>query len=83
MLDPVSPDAVIRAQALTAVAQGNSTTARAGLARLDRQLASMPEAEAEPGSKLALRVRAKVLVLSDVLAQHAAYFDAGGPHEIH
>src|SRR3954454_17243310 len=69
--------------ALTAVAQGNSTTARAGLARLDRQLASLPEAEAEPGSKLALRVRAKVLVLSDVLAQHAAYFDAGGPHEIH
>jgi uncharacterized membrane protein YccC len=69
--------------ALTAVAQGNSTTARAGLARLDRQLASLPEAEAEPRSKLALRVRAKVLVLSDVLAQHAAYFDAGGPHEIH
>ena len=62
---------------LAAVAQGNSATARTRLARLDHHLASLPDAE--PGADLAMRARASILAISEALAQHSAYFDAGAP----
>ena len=61
--------------ALTAVARGNSTRARARLAELDRQLASHPGMD--PGDGLAVRARAQLLVLSEALAGHKAFFDFG------
>ena len=61
--------------ALAAVAGGNSTTARARLARLDRQLASHPGAD--PADALAVRARAQLLVLSEALAGHKVFFDFG------
>ena len=63
--------------ALAAVAQGDSAIARSRLARLDSRLASLPGAE--PGAVLALRARARILGLSEALAEHADYFDAGAP----
>jgi hypothetical protein len=61
--------------ALAALAQGHSATATARFAALDRRLAAL----AESGSQafLALRTRAMVLLVSDALVQHGAYFDAG------
>lgn len=61
--------------ALAAVAQGDSTAARARLAGLDRQLASRPGAD--PGDGLEVRARAQLLVLSEALAEHAIFFDFG------
>jgi len=58
--------------ALAAVAQGRSATATARLSRLDAALAGHAGPEPE-----ALRGRASILTLSEVLIQHAAYFDAG------
>ena len=63
--------------ALAAVAQGESAMARSRLARLDSRLASPPGTE--PGAVLALRARARILGLSEALAEHADYFDAGAP----
>jgi hypothetical protein len=63
--------------ALAAVAQGDSAMARSRLARLDSRLASLPGTE--PGAVLALRARARILGLSEALAEHADYFDAGAP----
>jgi uncharacterized membrane protein YccC len=64
--------------ALGAVAQGNSTTAIAHLARLDEALAA--RADNGPAAQTAaLRARANILALSEGLTQHAAYFDAGAP----
>ena len=63
--------------ALAAVAQGHSAMARTWLARLDHRQASLPDPE--PRADLALRARASVLVLSEALAEHAAYFGAGAP----
>ena len=63
--------------ALAAVAQGDSAMARSRLARLDSRLASPPGTE--PGAVLALRARARILGLSEALAEHADYFDAGAP----
>ena len=45
------------------------------LARLDHRLASPPGAE--PDAVLALRARARILALSEALAEHADYFDSG------
>ena len=59
---------------LTAVAQGQSATAITLLARLDAALAAHA---AGPARQSILRVRGSMLALSDVLTEHAAYFDAG------
>jgi uncharacterized membrane protein YccC len=61
--------------ALRALAHGNSVLAAARLARLDHRLAARPGAERE--TQLALRARSSILAISDGLAQHASYFDAG------
>jgi uncharacterized membrane protein YccC len=63
--------------AFAALAQGQSAIARTQLTRLDRRLASLPDEG--PEAHLALRARARILVLSEALAQHADYFDAGPP----
>ncbi|MGE5780265.1 MAG: FUSC family protein [Hyphomicrobiales bacterium] len=61
--------------ALEAFAQGNSAIAIARLSQLDRRLASWPEAW--PEMAIALRARGHILAISDALAEHASYFDAG------
>src|SRR5262249_60271354 len=61
--------------ALAGLAQGHSAAATARFAELDRRLAAL--AESGPQAFLALRTRAMVLLLSDALVQHGAYFDAG------
>jgi uncharacterized membrane protein YccC len=61
--------------ALAALAQGQSAIARTQLTRLDRRLASLPDEG--PEARLVLTARARILVLSEALAQHADYFDAG------
>jgi hypothetical protein len=63
--------------ALAAVAEGSGALATARLAQLDRRLMSLPRAET--GAPLALKARGSVLAMSEVLTQHAAYFDAGVP----
>jgi hypothetical protein len=63
--------------ALAALALGNREVATARLARLDHFLAARPGAE--PETQLALRARSSILAISDALAQHASYFDAGAP----
>jgi uncharacterized membrane protein YccC len=63
--------------ALAALAQGHSAAATAQLADLDRRLAAL--AESGPQTLLALRTRARVLLVSDALVEHGAYFDAGEP----
>jgi uncharacterized membrane protein YccC len=63
--------------ALAPLAQGDSATATARLAALDRALASI--ADADPRAPLALRARALVLGICDALEQHRAYFDTGAP----
>ena len=63
--------------ALAALAQGDSAIAIARLRELDRQLASGPDAGADEAT--ALRVRARILVISEALSAHASYFDGGAP----
>jgi uncharacterized membrane protein YccC len=63
--------------ALAAVAQGSSASARDHLAGLDLHL--VPLHGAEPGEDLVMRARARILAISEALAQHSAYFDAGAP----
>ncbi len=63
--------------ALAAVAQGDTASATAYLARFDEVLAA--GAASEPGAQTVLRARASILVLSEALTKHAAYFDAGTP----
>jgi uncharacterized membrane protein YccC len=63
--------------ALAALAQGHSAAATAQLADLDRRLAAL--AESGPQALLALRTRARVLLVSDALVEHGAYFDTGEP----
>jgi uncharacterized membrane protein YccC len=60
--------------ALEALAQGHSAIAAARLAQLDRVLAARSGA-----SPAVLRARGLILALSQALAQHTAYFDAGAP----
>jgi uncharacterized membrane protein YccC len=61
--------------ALAAVAQGNSALATAHLAGLDHALMSLPSSESE--TSLALRARASILAISEILTEHGAYFDTG------
>jgi uncharacterized membrane protein YccC len=61
--------------ALDAVARGNSAAATERLARLDSKLAAVPGTR--PGARLRLRMRGRILALSEALEQHAAYFDSG------
>ena len=62
--------------ALAALAQGSVGSAKTWLARLDCQLASRPKIE-PCGAALALRARARILALSEALAEHADFFDTG------
>jgi uncharacterized membrane protein YccC len=62
-------------EALDAVARGSSPVAIERLARLDRILAALPSAS--PAARVRLRARGSILAMSEALAQHAAYFDAG------
>jgi hypothetical protein len=57
------------------LAQGHSSLASEELTRLDQDLATKPQAER--ALRLALRARGNLLALSEVIAQHALYFDAG------
>jgi uncharacterized membrane protein YccC len=63
--------------ALAAVAQGNGALATTRLAGLDHALMSLPGADTK--ASLALRARGSILAISEVLTQHAAYFDGGEP----
>jgi uncharacterized membrane protein YccC len=62
--------------ALVELAQGRSGLAIARLTVLDKALASRPGDA--PGASAAMRARGSILVVSEALAQHAEYFDAGG-----
>jgi uncharacterized membrane protein YccC len=61
--------------ALEPFAQGNSAAAVEKLERLDRRLASLTESD--PQTLLILHERARILLISDALMQHRAYFDGG------
>jgi uncharacterized membrane protein YccC len=61
--------------ALDAVAKGDSSVATKRLARYNERLASLPSTR--PGARVRLRTRGSILAMSEVLAQHAAYFDSG------
>jgi uncharacterized membrane protein YccC len=63
--------------ATDALARGRSAAATAALARLDRELAGTERAGRS--LRLALHARGSALALSEVLDQHAFYFDAGAP----
>ncbi len=63
--------------ALTALSEGNSEMSVALFARLDHRLASF--AGTEPQRRRALRARARILVITEAITQHAIYFDAGAP----
>jgi uncharacterized membrane protein YccC len=60
--------------ALAAVAEGRSAIAIARLKRLDAALARLGTTETA-----ALRGRGSILIVSELLTQHASYFDAGAP----
>jgi uncharacterized membrane protein YccC len=62
--------------ALTAVAEGDSATATAHLAHLDAALAG--RVGDRPLTETVLRARSSILVLLELLAQHADYFNGGG-----
>jgi uncharacterized membrane protein YccC len=59
--------------ALDALAQGDCATAIVRLERVDCRLAAV--AESEPQSSVALRERARILVVHEALVQHRAYFE--------
>src|SRR5262249_11776249 len=60
--------------ALGTLAQGNSASARAQVAELDRHIASFPDPVGAPD--LPMRARASLLVISESLARHSAFFDS-------
>jgi uncharacterized membrane protein YccC len=60
--------------ALAVMAQGKSAASAACLNRLDEALAR--HADTDPD---ALRGRGSILAMSEVLTEHAGYFDAGAP----
>jgi uncharacterized membrane protein YccC len=62
--------------ALAALATGHSAAAIAQLCRFDDVLAT--DAVRGPGTEAVRRARGSILVLSETLATHAAYFDHGG-----
>jgi uncharacterized membrane protein YccC len=61
--------------ALAAVAQGEYANATAQLARLDAALAT--QSATGPEMQTVLRARGSILVISETLARHASYFEAG------
>ena len=61
--------------ALNDIALGHSTEAIAQLRQFDGRLASTRETGTE--ATMALRGRSRILVISEALAEHRAYFDAG------
>jgi uncharacterized membrane protein YccC len=61
--------------ALNDIALGHSTSAIAKLVQFDQRLASARETVAE--ATMTLRGRGHILVISEALAEHGAYFDAG------
>ena len=58
--------------ALASLAQGNTTVAIARLNQLDRRLASDPDTGSETDD--ALRMRGRIVAISEVLAEHGSYF---------
>jgi uncharacterized membrane protein YccC len=62
---------------LNEIALGHSTEAIAKLRQFDERLASTRETGTE--ATMALRERGRILVISEALAEHGAYFDAGAP----
>jgi hypothetical protein len=63
--------------ALNDIALGHSTEAIAKLRQFNDRFASAREAGTEV--TMALRGRGRILVISEALAEHGAYFDAGAP----
>lgn len=63
------------APALAAMAQGDTATTTAKLARLDAALAAHPATG--PEMHTVLRARGSILVISETLAVHAVYFGSG------
>ncbi|WP_051677414.1 FUSC family protein [Bradyrhizobium sp. URHD0069] len=63
--------------ALNDIALGHSTRAIAKLRRFDDRLASTRETGTE--ATMALRGRGRVLIISEAIAEHGHYFDAGAP----
>lgn len=61
--------------AFAAMAQGNSANAVAHLARFDAELAA--RTGTGPHAQIVLQARGSIIAISEVLTQHAAYFDAG------
>ena len=61
--------------ALAALAQGHTAISIARLRQLDRRLASAPDTGTE--TTIALRARGRILAISEALAEHRSYFDAG------
>jgi len=61
--------------ALEDFARGNSAYAVARLWELDRRLASRTDTNLE--SAIGVRARSRMLVMSEVLSQHASYFNTG------
>lgn len=62
---------------LESLAQGNSTAVTAQLVLLDHRVASIVDFGTR--TSLALCTRGRILLVSDALAEHRAYFEAGGP----
>jgi uncharacterized membrane protein YccC len=63
--------------ALNDIALGHSTKAIAKLRQFDDRLASKRETGTE--ATMALRGRGRVLIISEAIAEHGHYFDAGAP----
>jgi uncharacterized membrane protein YccC len=63
--------------ALNDIALGHSTKAIEKLRQFDGRLASTRETGTE--ATMVLRERGRVLIISEALAEHGAYFDAGAP----
>jgi uncharacterized membrane protein YccC len=63
--------------ALNDIALGHSTKAIAKLRQFDGRLAATRETGAE--ATMALRGRGRVLIISEAVAEHGHYFDAGAP----
>jgi uncharacterized membrane protein YccC len=61
--------------ALKALAGGDSSVATEHLARYDKRLAGLPSTG--PAARVRLQARGSILAMSEVLAEHAAYFDTG------
>jgi hypothetical protein len=60
---------------LAAVAQGDTASATAHLARLDAAFAARPATG--PEMQPVLRARGSILVISEILARHSSYFETG------